>query len=283
MSKVDLVRPAQKRRQSSKADPYYLRAVGKALTALEVLSQASGPLTLNELASRLKLTRGSTLRLLHTLRVHEYVERTEEGSYRRPQNSWSAVSGRLLSRLAEIAEEPLRALVREFRESVGLAVLFDNHIQVVSVIESPELVRMGNIVGRIIPPHASALGKCITAFQDEAGRERLLRSYGIVRFTPKTIVDEEELRQEYERIASRGYATDDEESTLHGYCIAAPVRAPDGRVIAAISISPPMVRSHLHDRQKMTARVIQVADAITEGLRRLGTGGSATSPRPMRG
>ncbi len=45
---------------------------------------------------------------------------------------------------------------------------------------------MGNTPGGI-QPHASAIGKSIAAFQTEERREKLLRSYGIVRMTPRTI------------------------------------------------------------------------------------------------
>jgi IclR family acetate operon transcriptional repressor len=173
----------------------------------------------------------------------------------------------------------LRELVREFRESVGLAVLFDNHIEVVYVIESPEVVRMGNTVGRIIPPHASALGKCIAAFQSEERQEQLLRSYGLVRFTPNTIVDERQLHEEFTRIVSQGYAVDAEESTLHGYCFAAPIRAPHGEVIGAISISPPVVRLAQHDRQAMIKRVVAAAATISETLGRTGRPSPTSSRR----
>ena len=57
-----------------------------------------------------------------------------------------------------------------------------------------------------------------------------------------TITDDVALKQEYERIRAQGYSTDTEESVLEGCCFGAPVRAPDGRVIAAISLSLPKMR-----------------------------------------
>ena len=50
---------------------------------------------------------------------------------------------------------------------------FENRIEVVATVESPHLIRMGNTVGRILPPHASSLGKAVTAFQREEVRDRL--------------------------------------------------------------------------------------------------------------
>ncbi len=268
----------RRQRAIERRDPYYIRAVGKALEVLELLRHAPHPLTLTELASRLRLGKSSMLRICHTLEVNQYVETDAEGRYRARPDASAGLPRGLLARLIEASQGPLRELVREFRESVGLAVLMDNHIEVVQVVESPEAVRMGNTVGRIIPPHASALGKCIAAFQSEERRERLLRSYGIVRFTPSTIVDERQLQEEFARIARQGYAVDAEESTLHGYCFAAPVRAPDGEVIGAISISPPVVRLAQHDQQAMIRRVVEAARTISEALVRTGRA-PAASPR----
>ena len=49
---------------------------------------------------------------------------------------------------------------------------------------------MVNTLGGIIPPHASSLGKAITAFQSEQVQSKLIHSYGIRRFTEHTITDE---------------------------------------------------------------------------------------------
>jgi IclR family acetate operon transcriptional repressor len=258
--------PAQ-RRSRVKKDPYFLRAVGKALEAQEILKRSPSPLGLAEMASHLNLTKSSALRILHTLEVSKYLQRTEDGRYASRENGTHKVSGEFVERLIQAASEPLRELVREFRETVGLGVLFENHIEVVSVVESPELIRMGNTVGRILPPHASALGKCITAFQSEERRENLLRSYGVVRVTQNTIVDELKLKQEFERIALRGYSTDEEESTLQGHCFGAPITSSKGEVVAAISISPVLSRVPLRGREKLIAGVVRAARAISDSLK----------------
>ncbi len=219
------------------------------------------------MASRLYLTKSSALRVLHTLEVSRYLRKTRDGRYATCENGASRVSAQFVERLIQVANGPLRQLVREFRETVGLGVLFDNHIEVVSVVESPELIRLGNTLGRILPPHASALGKCIAAYQSEDRRERLLRSYGIVRVTQNTIVDEVKLKQEFERIVSLGYSIDDQESAIHGVCFGAPITAPDGEVVAAISVSPPLSRLLQRGRENLIAAVTRTARTISEALK----------------
>ena len=69
--------PAKPRK---KKDPYYLRAVGKALEALEILRRSPGALSLAEMASRLHLTKSSTLRVLHTLEVSRHLRKSAPGT-----------------------------------------------------------------------------------------------------------------------------------------------------------------------------------------------------------
>jgi DNA-binding IclR family transcriptional regulator len=221
---------------------YHSRAVAKALEILEVLGNAGKPLGLNELAQRLKLSKPSSFRLLFTLEEAGYVDKDNEGRYALKHEIRPSLRERLHASLLDAASPLLRKLTREFRETTGLAVLFDNHIEVIAVVESPQTVRMGNTVGRILQPHASSLGKCITAFQSEERREHLLRSYGINAITENTIVDEDALAVEFRRIREIGSAMDRGETCLEGHCFGAPIFSPERDVFAAISISLPVSR-----------------------------------------
>jgi len=125
--------------------------------------------------------------------------------------------------------EPMRRLSMEFRETVSLAALMGNHIEVVAALDSPHLVRMANVVGRILPPHASSMGKAITAFQGNELRERLIVSYGMTLFTPNTISDQRQLEEYFEKIRSTGISCDDEENTLGGVCYGVPSTHQGGR------------------------------------------------------
>lgn len=247
---------------------YYSQAVGKALEALEHLKRTDRPLSLHELTSRLGGAKASVFRLVRTLEIAGYVSRNELGLYTLSPDVRAFIPRQLVRPLIEVAEPYIRNIVREFRETASLAALFDNHIEVVSVVESPQMIRMGNSVGRIIQPHASSLGKSITAFQPEERREHLLRSYGIYRYTPKTITDELELRAEFERIRERGYATEHEESHLQGSCFGVPVLGEDGWAVGAISISMPIMRVEGEEQEaRFVAALKEAAECISSDLR----------------
>ena len=259
---------AAAREKDGPADPprkYFSKVIGKALDTLDTVRSASEPLTLNELTTRVGLAKSSLFRILYTLEAAKYLERDAAGRYRLPQafrNGAANGSGALV----QAALPHMRELSREFRETISLAMRFDNHIEVVATIESPQLIRMGNTVGRILPPHASSLGKAITAFQPEDLREPLIRSYGLHRFTAHTIVDELELRRELDAVRTRGYSSDVEESALEGHCFGAPIRL-GTRVGAAISLSMPKMRIRDDEhRERLVAAVLRAAAAISADL-----------------
>jgi len=258
------------RKQASvpKEDPYFSRAVGKAFELLELVGRSENSLSLNDLAHLLQLTKSSTFRLLHTLEALHHVLRDEQGHYRGVGAKSQAIQVHSIQELRAAASDPLRMLNMEFRETISLATLMGNHVEVIEVINSPHLMRMSNIVGRILPPHASSMGKAITAFQSAETRARLIESYGLTGFTPNTIADQRLLEECFEQIRATGISYDDEENTLGGFCFGSPIILADNRVTAAISLSMPKARlpHDEADRQKIVDRLHEIAATIAKAL-----------------
>ena len=250
--------------RAAKPDRYFSRAIGNALTVLETLQGSSAPLALKDVAGRTKLPKSSAFRILRTLEIAGYALRVEGDRFRLGEKGPSFFPAKLAAAITDAAFVPMRQLGREFRETVSLAVLFSNHIEVTAVVDSPQHVRMGNVVGGLIPPHASSLGKCITAFQPDADRDRLIRSYGVMKLTEMTITEELDLHRELELVRARGYATDLEESALDGCCLAAPIVGGDGKVSAAVSLSMPKAR--FTNRERLIAAVRDAAAEIGKNL-----------------
>jgi IclR family acetate operon transcriptional repressor len=72
--------------------------------------------------------------------------------------------------------------------------------------------------------------------------DALLGSLVFQAFTPHTITSAAALREELEKVRERGYAIDDEESTLGVRCYAVPVLDAGREPVAAISVSGPTAR-----------------------------------------
>lgn len=94
-----------------------------------------------------------------------------------------------------------------------------------------------------MPAYCTALGKCLLAHLDEEQLEEYLAEEELKPMTPNTITDIEKLRKQLKKIHKEGLAVDDEKFREGNTCIASPVRNYQGRVIAAVSVSIPKIRS----------------------------------------
>jgi IclR family acetate operon transcriptional repressor len=247
---------------------YLSRAVSKALETLELLQLRQESMSLDEIARQVQLSKTSVFRLLRTLEAAGYVTTSGWGKYGLAPGVQAIVSTQWLARLLRAAAPRLQDLTRELHETASLAALFDNRIEVIAVVESPQTVRMSNVVGHILPPNASSMGKAITAFQTEERREKLLRSHGIYRFTDHTMVDRSDLFREWERVQFQQFAVDREESVYDGVCFAVPIFGESGEVNVAISVSLPKARLQNAEHEAaiieaLTAASAQIATDLT--------------------
>jgi IclR family acetate operon transcriptional repressor len=258
---------AKKRDPARKAEDggqYFSRAVSKALETLELLQLRQQSMSLDEIARQVQLSKTSVFRLLRTLEAAGYVTTSGWGKYGLAPGVQAIVSTQWLARLLRAATPRLQDLTRDLHETASVAALFHNRIEVIAVIESPQIVRMSNVVGHILPPNASSMGKAITAFQTEERREKLLRSHGIYRFTDHTMVDRSELGREWEQVRLQKFAVDREESVYDGVCFAVPIFGESGEVNAAISVSLPKARLRNGEHEgaiveALTAAAAQIA------------------------
>jgi DNA-binding IclR family transcriptional regulator len=162
----------------------------------------------------------------------------------------------------------LQKLASRFDETASCAYLFQDRIQVLDSVETLHQMRITNKPGRVLPPHASSLGKAITAFQKPELIERMLEVYGLVPRTPRTVCDRQTLLSEFERIRSEGYALDREESVIGGICIGAAIALDDSPVLAAFSVSTPVPRMTPERELEITRALLDAAHLAALDLRK---------------
>lgn len=257
----------------SEDDRYFSRAVAKSLRVLEVLQSTATAMSLNDIAGCVQLSKTSTFRLLRTLSASGCLVSVGGGKYQIAPEIHSVVPALWVARLLRVATAHLQKVNRQLLETVSLAALFDNRIEVVAVVESPHIIRMSNVVGHILPPYASSLGKAITAFQPEQRREKLLGSYGFWHFTERSITDRSKLEEEFKRVREEKFATDREESVPGGICFGVPIFNFAGEVNIALSASFPKMRvkDASHEKQIIAALHTTAEDISRDFLASQGT------------
>jgi DNA-binding IclR family transcriptional regulator len=270
MSKTDIAtrKSTESERKSGVGSQYLSRAVSKSLKVLELLQSARSPISLQEIARRIQLSKTSTFRLLRTLEAAGCLVAVGSGEYRLAPGIHSVVPTLWLARLLRVATVRMQELNNQLRETISLAALFDNRVEVVAVIESPQIIRMSNVVGHILPPNASSLGKVIAAFQSHEQREKLLRSYGFWHFTEHSITDPAKIQEEFSRVLADKFATDREESVPDGICFGVPVFNSSGEVNVALSASVPKMRVRDREHEKaIVAALRATAENISADFR----------------
>jgi DNA-binding IclR family transcriptional regulator len=239
-------------------EQYYLRSIGRALEVLDCFD-GKAPLALKEIGISTGLPESTLFRVLLTLEKHGYLKQSVDGTYQlapKLRFGWLIEQANVLR---DKVRPELERLTQRFNETVSMAYLYDDRIHVLDSIETFHEIRISNRIGRVLPPHCSAMGKAITAYQDRALAEQIVEVYGLSRRTDFTITDRARLFDEFAQIRASGIACDRQESILGGVCYSAALRPAEGPVVAAISLSTPIVRMTPQREEETRKAVLETA------------------------
>ena len=246
-------------------DQYYLRSIGRALEVLDCFDGKT-PLALKDIGQQTGLPESTLFRVLLTLEKHGYLAQAMDGTYQlAPKLRFGWLIEQANSMRAKIRPE-LERLTNHFNETASCAYLYEDRIHVLDSVETFHEIRITNRIGRVLPPHCSAMGKAITAYQDRALTDKILDMYGFSRRTDYTITDRATLLRDFEEIRKTGIACDRQESVLGGICYAAAIRPEGQPVVAALSLSTPIVRMTPERDEDTRKAVLEAAERIASHL-----------------
>ena len=237
------------------------RAVDRANALLTLVVESGEPRTFTSLVDELGLAKSTTSRLLQALERSRLVHRDHAGAFR-PGALFSVYAARpnALHDLAELARPTLERLGELSEETVNLSVPRGSELVQIAQVDSPRVVGATNWVGVDVPAHCTAAGKVLVAYQAlELPRGDLERR------TAHSPVDRAHLEHHVlVEIRRRGWAASLDELEVGLAAVAAPVRAVDGTVVAAIAVSGPTARI---DERGITA----LGELLIAETRRLST------------
>ena len=243
-----------------------VQSLERALDILERLGRSKSELGVSEIGPAVKLANGTTHRLLATLVRRGYARQNPETRKYTLGIKALALAINVREQLGPMARPFLRELTEISRESSNLAALDRNSVVYIEQVPAPRLVRMFTEPGNRVPLHSTGTGKVLLAYQPEDTIDAMIRQGGLPRFTAHTITDEQQLREELLRIREQGYAEDFEEMEEGVRCLAAPVLGPDGRVLAAMSISGPAGRLGQDRLEELIPHIKRLADGFSQSL-----------------
>jgi IclR family transcriptional regulator, acetate operon repressor len=239
------------------------QSVDRAAELVTLVVRAEGPISFTQLVEQTGLARSTASRLLQALERNGILERNHEGLFRggalfaHYANRFDRVES-----LAAAAQPMLERIAEETDETVNLGVPSGDTVVHAAQIDSNFILGATNWIDVEVPPHCSALGKVLYAFD----ALRLPKGRLEAR-TPASVTDPAVLETQLEAIRREGYAVTRGEVEDGLDALAAPVRDPRGRVIAAIGVSGPSFRLESAHR-KVGELLVDETDRLTRILTR---------------
>ncbi|MFF0864835.1 IclR family transcriptional regulator [Nonomuraea sp. NPDC003560] len=217
-------------------------SVDRALLILQEIGRHSRGVTLDELATRLRLPKSSLHRLLGALKHRGFAAQPE------PSGPYFLGTEMLATAFRFYETMDLRTLVRplllrlseEFSETVHMAMLDGGEVVYLDKVEAVRSITMTSVVGGRNAAHCTGVGKALLAWTyptDESVKAWAERHGPLAARTRNTITNPAKLATHLDQVRQQGYALDLEENEPGVRCVAAPVFLGKTAPVAAVSVT----------------------------------------------
>jgi len=225
----------------------------KAAAILNTLE--AGPHSLAELVAATSIARPTAHRLAVALEFHRYVARDLSGRFVLGPRAGELGAAAGEDRLLAAAAPALAALRDATGESAQLYKRQGDQRICVAVAERLSGLRDSVPVGAALTMQAGSAAQILLAWEDS---EKIHRGVANARFTAAQLAADRR----------RGWAQSVGEREAGVTSVSAPVRGPNGKVIAAVSISGPIERLGRQPGRVHAAAVVATAARLSEYLAR---------------
>lgn len=216
----------------------------KGLLLLQRLASANDGMSMAELTQATGFNRATTYRLADALEKAGWVQRVNSRGSTRvrrvslgPKSLGLAVLINNNYDLERRLQPQIEELARSVGETVHAAILDHTFVVHVARAAPSHGLHMAAAIGSRAHAHLTALGKAILA---TLPREELIHRYPqeeLPTESPSSIGTRTELLEDLDRVVTRGYAIDNEESRAGVMCVGVPIFGPSDIATFAISVT----------------------------------------------
>jgi IclR family acetate operon transcriptional repressor len=240
------------------------QSLERAIAVLDCLSRADRALGVSRVAEETGLKVSTAHRLMRALRDSGLLGQDERTERYHLGPALVAMGRRAEGYLGFDRLEPdLRELSERTGESVNVGTRVGAEVLVAMHLPSSRSLRFDQPVGSRIPLHASAMGKALLAFSDDAAAE--VAALGdLDRFTDTTITSTPALLDDLAVIRRRGWAVNDGERDPGVRTIGVPLLRADGRPFAAVAVQGPAVRIPDGRVAELAADLVRTAARLSQ-------------------
>ena len=220
---------------------YAIDSVDHALQLL-LLLQRTDRLRVTDVAAELGVARSSAHRLLSMFRYRGFAVQHPDRSYGPgPVFHQAGLGPRPPADIRAVARPHLEWLRQQLDETVHLVVLAGRSAAFLDSVESAQALRVGTRAGAIMPAHQTSGGKVLLA-ELSLAELAVIFPDGPPAGAAKAATDIAGFHKALLAVRRRGYGVNVGESERGITAVGACVRDPEGRAVAAISVSAPSLR-----------------------------------------
>lgn len=191
-----------------------------------------GPVRVTDTAERLAVSHSTAYRLLAMLVYRDFAEQTPDRRYRADKVLRPAkMSEAPVVLLRRVALPHPQRLVGETQEPANAMVLAGTEVRFIATVESNQILRVGDRVGRSLPTHIASRGKTIVA---ALSPDQLTALYDNV-----DGIELPRLKRELTLARRRGFAINDQRTETGLTAVGMLIRNPFGEPEAALSLAMP--------------------------------------------
>lgn len=245
-----------------------IQSLDRGLVILEAVAASTTPVPLKHLTDLIGIDRSSVFRLANTLRQRRFLANPKgSNDYILGPTAWRLSRRYGRNVLGMFFHPYLEELTTKLGETSHFAVregdqafFIDHHLPI------GQVVSVAGQTGEFAPLHCTAHGKALLAEFDVAALQELLGRAPLRGYTRNTIISLTRLARVCRRVRSTGFALDDGEYLPEVRCLAAPIRDPNGEIVASVGISSPVTRLRRPLIARAAAEVVAAARAISKSL-----------------
>lgn len=259
-SAADSAEPGEERAERS---PEVVQSLVRGLAVIRAFDGATGPLSLTEVAERCGLTRAGARRFLLTLVHVGYVAQEGRGFSLRPRVLELGTAYLSGVDLVDIVRPRLERLAAEIDESSSVSVLDGEDVVYIARAQARRIMTIDIAVGTRLPAVKTSMGRVLLAALAPDERARRLRAA----LEGSTNAERGRIEVALERVAVDGYALVDQELEQGLRSLAVPIRAGDGRVVAAMNVSTHAARMSVERLlTEALPRLVAASDDVRSAL-----------------
>lgn len=244
-------------------NPDFVLSLARGLRVIESFEGHPEGRTTIEISQSTGLSRASIRRILLTLELLGYVERSRQVFRLKTQVLRLAFSYLSSSSVVEAARPVLERITERVHESSSMSMLDGTDIVYVARSAASRVLAAGLSVGSHLPAYCTSMGRVLLAALPDAELDSYLHRLKPRAYTSKTMISIPQLKKAILAVRKQGYAIVDEELEAGLRSIAVPVLTRNKRVVAAINVGTHVSRV---DRNDLIHRCLP---ALQEGARTL--------------